>query len=753
MRTLLIGDVHGCLEELQELIARFGPEPGDSLLFIGDLIDKGPDSAGVLRYVRSLSETFRVELVLGNHEEKFLRYREHLSEGTKALHQMARTEEFPELLQHIGPDEIALLEKSYFTLFLPSAGLLLLHGGIPGSCRLDLKADYPYLGDYEPDTQKQLRLLTMTRYLNAKGNFVGLGQENETTPFWAETYDGRFGKVIFGHHPFLQEGPMHFPHAIGIDNGCVFGGWLSACILREDGTLEPLSVKAKQIYRERDAEKNQAKNTQKAQKAASNTSDLAHSILVIPAAIGRDGDKLAAALKISPLRTDNPTVVDSTKYHPFVKDHYIGSRESTAFLHHYALDLNQKYKTPEGKEVSFSRASGDMAIPLSNSENSTMRFAFKNISFFHNPQAGLGYFALELQWLESDLDTLLTNLERTDFFRFVGAKCTFYRSRAPRPDIPPTDVEAAEPWAFKDRFLATLFPDFHFLKKDAPLPSEGDPKDPRVPVKLLNAEKPTVLHLFRPPDDYDTTALHRKAYHILRVGKRNGGPIQGDESKVDAPELISSILLDQAIGLYLMNEGALVMDKNEKVSALVNKYFPTFLLTINQRQILVHMMEQIAGVPPHIGDEQPGGTAAQRRQAREKAQRELQALEGLRTRIIKMQLKQIFYSISPNSELNLFLAKLQERFRISQLLRDIKESIGELHQLLEANQEREQWLREKHREIAINLVGLAISAFGVISTLDTILLNNQASALARNISYGVVLVLSAVLAVYFWRRR
>ena len=198
--------------------------------------------------MRSLSETFRVKLVLGNHEEKFLRYREHLSEGTKALHQMARTEEFPELLQHIGPDEIALLEKSYFTLFLPSTGLLLLHGGIPGSCRLDLKADYPYLGDYEPDTQKQLRLLTMTRYLNAKGNFVGLGQENETTPFWAETYDGRFGKVIFGHHPFLQEGPMHFPHAIGIDNGCVFGGWLSAYILREDGTLETLSVKAKQIY-------------------------------------------------------------------------------------------------------------------------------------------------------------------------------------------------------------------------------------------------------------------------------------------------------------------------------------------------------------------------------------------------------------------------------------------------------------------------------------------------------------------------
>jgi hypothetical protein len=115
-------------------------------------------------------------------------------------------------------------------------------------------------------------------------------------------------------------------------------------------------------------------------------------------------------------------------------------------------------------------------------------------------------------------------------------------------------------------------------------------------------------------------------------------------------------------------------------------------------------------------------------------------------------LKQIFYSISHNDELNLFLLKLQERFRVSILLQDIKESIGELHQLLETNHEREQRRQEKRKEAAIKLVGFTISTFGFISTVDTILSNNQATPAQHNLGYLVVSLISLGLAGWFWGR-
>ena len=55
-----------------------------------------------------------------------------------------------------------------------------------------------------------------------------------------------FGKVIFGHQPFMQESPKLFPHAIGIDTGCIFGGFLTALIVTEKNNF--ISVIANQTY-------------------------------------------------------------------------------------------------------------------------------------------------------------------------------------------------------------------------------------------------------------------------------------------------------------------------------------------------------------------------------------------------------------------------------------------------------------------------------------------------------------------------
>ena len=75
MRTIIIGDIHGCSIALDRLLIHFEPKPGqDRLVFLGDLFDRGPDSFGVFKRVMELSEIFGEDfiLILGNHEDYLL---------------------------------------------------------------------------------------------------------------------------------------------------------------------------------------------------------------------------------------------------------------------------------------------------------------------------------------------------------------------------------------------------------------------------------------------------------------------------------------------------------------------------------------------------------------------------------------------------------------------------------------------------------------------------------------------------------
>ena len=102
MRHIIIGDIHGCIDELKMLIQKLELQQDDHLYFIGDLIDRGPDSVGVVKYVKALSEDYAVVLILGNHEEKFLRYLQHLENKTGMENQMSGTSEFPILIEALS---------------------------------------------------------------------------------------------------------------------------------------------------------------------------------------------------------------------------------------------------------------------------------------------------------------------------------------------------------------------------------------------------------------------------------------------------------------------------------------------------------------------------------------------------------------------------------------------------------------------------------------------------------------------------
>jgi len=248
-RTFVIGDVHGCIDELSELVGLLNLTSTDRLIFIGDLIDRGPNSVEVVRQVTRWSKELEVKLILGNHEEKFLRYLKHVQEGSGNEKKMMGIEEFPALHHALNDSEIEFLHQSYFSLHLPEYNVMLVHGGLWGNMYFPMPKSFTY-DSVHSKFGKDLILLTKVRYLNSFGKFVSLGSEKAQDQFWAEKYDGAYGHVYFGHQPYVQSSPKQFPFATGIDTGCVYGGWLSAVQISSAGaTYTSVPAKTKYVIR------------------------------------------------------------------------------------------------------------------------------------------------------------------------------------------------------------------------------------------------------------------------------------------------------------------------------------------------------------------------------------------------------------------------------------------------------------------------------------------------------------------------
>jgi hypothetical protein len=210
-RTIVIGDVHGCFFELMALLEEIRVRDTDRLIFVGDLIAKGPSSREVLEFIR---QRRKCESVLGNHEHALLR----LCSGDEGI-EVDRTH--LRAAAALG-DELGLyLERiSQFPPYLDLGDYMVVHAGIrPGL----------------PLEKQSLEDLTQLRMLDDARQGSGVG-----TP-WYERYRGH-KTVIFGHTVF--ETPLLEEKAIGIDTGCVYGGSLTAVVLPERRLVSMPAVKA-----------------------------------------------------------------------------------------------------------------------------------------------------------------------------------------------------------------------------------------------------------------------------------------------------------------------------------------------------------------------------------------------------------------------------------------------------------------------------------------------------------------------------
>ncbi|MCB9746533.1 MAG: serine/threonine protein phosphatase [Alphaproteobacteria bacterium] len=206
MRTLIVGDVHGCADELAELVARAQP---DRVLLVGDLFTKGPDPVGVW----ALIQEHRMQAVLGNHDDYVLQAWDR--EDTPAVRALrARSPEVRGWLAALP-------------LFMLEPGLVVVHAGV-----------HPLHG---VGGTSRIRALTMRRFPDDR--HVG-------NPFWYDA--GWVGPetVVFGHDArrgLVRRERDGRPVAIGLDSGCVYGRQLTGWLREED---QLFAVGARKVWHE-----------------------------------------------------------------------------------------------------------------------------------------------------------------------------------------------------------------------------------------------------------------------------------------------------------------------------------------------------------------------------------------------------------------------------------------------------------------------------------------------------------------------
>ncbi len=193
MRTLYVGDVHGCSAELKRLLKLARPA---RVVLVGDLFTKGPDALGVWKLI----QRYEAEAVLGNHDQHVLR-------------RWARDG------RQLGLPDSARSWLKRLPLFIEEPGRVVVHAGL-----------HPELG--LAGTSREMALF-MRR-------FPG---RSERDPFWYQGWKGP-EQVIFGHD--AMRGLVRGPYHLGLDTGCVYGGVLTGWLAEEDRILQ---VPAAEVYR------------------------------------------------------------------------------------------------------------------------------------------------------------------------------------------------------------------------------------------------------------------------------------------------------------------------------------------------------------------------------------------------------------------------------------------------------------------------------------------------------------------------
>ena len=211
-RTIVVGDIHGCYDELMELIEKVNLADDDRVVSVGDLITKGPKSKEVMELFMTDA---RFTTMIGNHDlalrRKWNGEDVELNSAQKEAHKELKGEK---------DSYASFFNRMPFTIDLGTH--LVVHAGLRPNVEL-----------FSQTTRDLTRIRTLG----------GDPESEEGTP-WYHVYYGE-KVVLFGHWPSPE--PRRGKKAIGLDTGCVYGHNLTGYIIEED---EFITVRAKRAYDE-----------------------------------------------------------------------------------------------------------------------------------------------------------------------------------------------------------------------------------------------------------------------------------------------------------------------------------------------------------------------------------------------------------------------------------------------------------------------------------------------------------------------
>ena len=217
MRTLFIGDIHGCAREFERLLNELAfRRDTDRLYLTGDAFTRGADPAAVW----SLIQQTGAEMVLGNHD---FRLRDRLRGFLSGAPIPARWRNELQTLEALAPMADTLLPwLESLPLWIDEPGYLLVHAGI--------------------NPEKGLRGTTANEFISIRtwppvGGIAG--------PRWHDAYDSAEKLIIFGHDApgglVVKRREDGSPYVIGLDSGCIYGGKLSGYVLEDDRMVQVVS--------------------------------------------------------------------------------------------------------------------------------------------------------------------------------------------------------------------------------------------------------------------------------------------------------------------------------------------------------------------------------------------------------------------------------------------------------------------------------------------------------------------------------
>ena len=211
----------------------------------------------------------------------------------------------------------------------------------------------------------------------------------------------------------------------------------------------------------------------------------------------------------------------------------------------------------------------------------------------------------------------------------------------------------------------------------------------------FNHVKPTVVHLIRDSQAFeiDDEKMSKLIYKTLRIPAK---PITGSNipHKINYIEIVKLQSPDENISFATMNEGVLIIDNTIHLNELTKKYLPAFILALNQREFLLKVIR----LAPYVD------------------LKNLQELKDLKKFVTEVYLKQISFTVSVYNEIDILFAELQKKFDIEILMRDNKESINEIHQLIEGAKDD----ADKVKSDNLNYIILALTIIQAVSIFYTL---------------------------------